>query len=165
MPESLKVAEKACSAGGRPTFSSPPWPGKSQRAAEPGPLLEPVYRPISPITQSKWWSVYPRPTQSFGLGNEEFIHRRGFSVQPPDMTTTFASSVCVSPLLVSRQVTERATVAPFSSTVPILVTNASAIRVAALPPRCQRSAVSIIGTYELSVERFAVRLRGAPRGS
>ena len=54
---------------------------------------------------------------------------------------------------------------PFSTAVSIFVTKASVTSVAALPPRCQRSAVSAIGTYELSVERFAARLRGAPRGS
>jgi hypothetical protein len=43
--------------------------------------------------KSKAWSVMPRPTWSLGLGSPEFSHSRGFSVQPPDITTTFASSV------------------------------------------------------------------------
>ena len=67
-------------------------------------------------------------------------------MQPADMTTTFASSECWSPVFVSRHVTLRATVALPSVAVSIFVTNASAISVAALPPLCQRSAVRAIGT-------------------
>ena len=92
-------------------------------------------------------------------------HSRGFSVHPPAMTTTLASSVWVSPLPVSRHVTPVATVSLPWSAVSIFVTNASVTSVAALPPVCHRSAVRAMGTYELSVERLAVRLRGAPRGS
>src|SRR5919202_2095308 len=107
----------------------------------------------------------PRPTQLFGFGRFELSHSRGFSTQPPDMTTTLASSECVSPLLLSIQVTPRATVAEPCASVSMRVTNASATSLIGFPPLCQRSAVSAIGTYELSVERLAERLRGAPRGS
>src|SRR4051794_10698508 len=117
------------------------------------------------MTKSKSWLVNPRPTQSFGFGSFELNHSRGFSTQPPDITTTFASAEWVSPLRLLIQVTPRAIVAdPFVS-VTILVTYASVTSLTGCPPLCQRSAVSAIGTYELSVERFAARLRGAPRGS
>jgi len=62
------------------------------------------------------------------------------------MTTTFASSVTVSPVAPTRHVTERASGRPLPSTVPMRVANASAISVAFLPPRAQRWAVSAIGT-------------------
>ncbi len=49
-----------------------------------------------------------RPTASFVFGRSEFSHSRGFSMDPPAMTTTFASASWVSPVSVSRHRTPRA---------------------------------------------------------
>ena len=59
---------------------------------------------------------------------------------------TLASSVCVSPVALSRHVTALATVSPPSVAVLILVTKASVTSVTALPPVFHASAVSAIGT-------------------
>jgi hypothetical protein len=108
-------------------------------------LLDPVSNGISPITQSKKWSVYPRPTQPFGFGRSLLNHSLGFSVQPAAITTTLASSVACWPVSPTRQVTPRAVVAPSRTSVWIWVTKASAISVTALPCFDQRFAVSAIG--------------------
>lgn len=72
------------------------------RADEPVPIIEPVSNGKMPVSQSKKWSVQPRPTHPLGLGSPEFSHSRGVSVLPPASTTTFASSLWTSPVRVSR---------------------------------------------------------------
>ena len=62
------------------------------------------------------------------------------------MTITLASSVNVSPVLPTRQVTLFATVLPPTVVVPIFVANASGISVIRLPCFDQASAVRAIGT-------------------
>jgi hypothetical protein len=62
------------------------------------------------------------------------------------MTMTFASSVTVWPVAPTRHVTLRALRSPCTVSVPMLVTNASAMSVTALPCFDHRSAVSAIGT-------------------
>jgi hypothetical protein len=82
-----------------------------------------------------------------GFGRPLLSHSRGPSTQPGDITTTFASSVCSSPLRVSRHVTPRATrLPPAASSLTMPVTKASVTSVAGLPPRRHASAVSAIGT-------------------
>jgi hypothetical protein len=116
------------------------------------------------MTQSSAWLVQPRPTHPFGFGRPLLSHSRGSSVAPPASTTTCASSSKSSPVRVSRQRTPRAIVRPGSCSNSTWVTNASGRSSIGFPPRAQRSADSAIGTYELSVERLALRLRGARRG-
>src|ERR671916_1223550 len=165
MPLSLSANETPSLAGGRLTFSMPPRPGKSARDCDWAPRDESVSNGNSPTSQSKAWSVRPRPTQPLGFGSPLLSHRRGPSTQPLAMTTTLASSVTVSPVSVSRQVTPRAVARPRRSRLNrIRVANASVTRVTARPPDAHASAVMAMGTYDVSVERFALRLRGAPGG-
>src|SRR5262249_13220815 len=75
-----------------------------------------------------------------------------------------AVSVCRSPVWVSRHSTPVARRLAPDPVVRIRVANAFATSRTFLPPFDHASAVRHIGTYELSVERLAFRLRCALRG-